>query len=263
MIKSGYSTIIVVVLVILLLSLCVMRPWIVDGLHSVDWYSVVYLPLISAAIPTQNVFVQGYFNSGSRWMHKVIRANACLGTLVHPDQHKFVSLSGTAITVGKHSRIDSKTLQKENVDVVILLVRDFESWVQATLRNPYQSGLNESGIIPSHMGWRGGPVYSFYTNLVKSQVNLLVNSHQTFMIVSLKQAQDTKGKIVIDFLKSINIGMVSSFQEVTEHTKVKGFHAMNRDYQDLKYDAHSDGGKDSEFESLMARLEIKPILSDN
>ncbi|WP_299354134.1 hypothetical protein [uncultured Shimia sp.] len=197
---------------------------------------------------TPTVFTAGYYHTGTRWVNELIRTNTPSGLLYSPrNQHRYIDEQYRIAEFGKHGRLNPRLLGKDS-PIIIYMVRDFETWVQSFLNNPYDVKICDD-IASSSYGWPSLNVYDLYCHVTKTNISLLRESSSNFIIANLASNQKTKGFDILELLEQHGVSLTRPFSPILKHTKTRSTRRTHFDVSIYKH--HTD----TEFETLIANSE--------
>jgi len=167
----------------------------------------------------KNIFVAGYYCTGTRWLNLLIKKNTCSEcTYVYNNQHMYEIDNHTVVKFPKHGRFDDRILKQRNL-VIVYTITDYHSWVLSFLQNTYDARINSRGIVSSTYGWPSMHIYDLYAHVYLTNIQLLRNSNVHYILVHLEYLKKSKGLNLLRTLSLHGYCFTSQFSPITKHTK--------------------------------------------
>lgn len=214
---------------------------------------------INCKIP-DNIFVTGYFHTGTNWLNKLIIDNTPKGKLyMLMHQHRYISDQTTIEKQGKHGKFKTELLSQKKT-VIIYLVRDFETWLPSFLSESFGMEL-KNGVLNCHYGWGEMNIYDLYCHIINTNVKLLRESNCNYIIGNLASLQKNKGFEILELLEKYGFEFSKPYKSIDKHTKINRV-TQNRTRSNVNIDLYRKKiNNDTEFyiKSLYSKLEYNFI----
>ncbi len=195
-----------------------------------------------------SIFTAGYYHTGTRWINELILENTPPGLIYSSkNQHRYIDDNYRLAEFGKHGRLDQRLLAQRAL-IVIYLLRDFDSWIQAFLNNTYEVRL-DGDIASSTYGWPSMNIYDLYARVTKTNIGLLRESGANYVIANLGYCQRSAGMDLLELLELHGVQFSRPLIPILKHTKEIENRGLDRKRYDVSMYKHRT---DSELEDLIA-----------
>lgn len=208
-----------------------------------------------------SIFVCGNKNSGTRWLNYLIIQNTPSDTIYTlRNQHYFFDDDNYVCHQNKHSILYENILQQKN-NLIIFVIRDFESWLPSFLSNPYGSDIQSNTVYDESMTAYIN-IYRWYCNKILINIDKLKNSECNYILLSLKQVQQDNGISLLKLLETYGYKLINPYKLINKHVKSKKKNKFNRKYSKFNINYYRIE-LNHEIEMLFQKLEEFPIISIN
>jgi len=209
-------------------------------------------------ILTNNIFVCGYYHTGTNWMKDLIIKNTPNNTIYTPKhEHKFILDNNKIFRFGKHGKLNNTILSQKKL-VIIYLIRDFESWIKSFVRASYEVRIRNDIALSSY-GWPSMNVYKLYCHIIRTNVELLRKSKCKYIIANLKSIQKSKGFQILNLLEKNSFIFKKPFKEIEKHTKTnkKEQNQKRKNINIKKYKKYNDDYVENLVKKLYNEIEYR------
>jgi hypothetical protein len=217
--------------------------------------------------PIKSVFVSGYYHTGTRWIHKLIKENS-EEHIIPAGWGTYISNENEEIRQSKHAELSDAILRDDSV-IIIYMIKDFESWMKSFKHQQYEVILEDDVVLDPedrevlHHGWPSGMnVYDLYCYVIETNVRRLRDSRSKYIICNLSYIQTDKGAKIINILKKAGLKMKKDFVPIEKHTKTneaklseKEEYSQNREYEDIDISYYCK--KENEYINNLPKLEYR------
>jgi len=210
-----------------------------------------------AGVKPFSIYTAGYYHTGTRWINELIIANTPKGLVYSPkNQHRYIDDAYRIAEFQKHGRLDHDILGQQRC-VIIYMVRDFETWIQSFLNNPYEVRLT-GDIASSTYGWPSLNVYDLYAQVIKTNIALLRDSGRNYVIANMGYCQATQGMNLLELLERNGVAFTHPLMPIVRHTKDTEARKLKRRAFDIsEYKHHADPELEDLLDSTAEALEYR------
>ena len=171
----------------------------------------------------KKLFIIGNYSSGTRWLNYLIIKNTPPNSLyMLRNQHAYLDDNNNVQKNFKHGILTETLLKQKNV-VIIYIIRDFDTFLNSFSKNSYDKTIKNGIVLGSNMN-----VYEWYCHMIETNISLLRNSGSNYIIVNMKQIQETKGESLLKALKTYGFNFREPYEFIDTHTKTKQHNIVNR-----------------------------------
>lgn len=182
--------------------------------------------LIDINLSTKRLFVVGNYHSGTRWLNYLIIDNTPINSLYSlRNQHKYLDDNNNIKNNFKHGILTEELLNQKNI-VIIYIIRDFDNFLNSFLKNSYDKTIKNGIVSGTNMN-----IYEWYCYMLESNISLLKNSESKYIIASLEQLQETKGKSLLNILEKYGFKFIKPYNFIEKHTKTRKIEQNQKKYQ--------------------------------
>lgn len=175
----------------------------------------------------KRLFVIGNYCSGTRWLNYLIIKNTPINHLYTlRNQHQYLDINNTVKNNFKHGILKKELLNQKHI-VIIYIIRDFDSFLNSFLKNSYDKKIRHGFVLGTNMN-----VYQWYCHMIKSNISLLMKSEASYIIVSMKQLQKTKGEDLLNILETHGFEFKKPYNFIDKHTKTRKTEQNHKHYKD-------------------------------
>ena len=214
--------------------------------------------LIDINISKKRVFVLGNYHSGTRWLNYLIIDNTPTNTLYSlRNQHEYLDDNNNIKKNFKHGILTEELLNQKHI-VIIYIIRDFDNFLNSFLKNSYDKKIKNGIVSGTNMN-----IYEWYCYMIESNISLLKNSGSNYIIASLEQLQETKGKSLLNILEKYGFKFIKPYNFIDKHTKTGKIEQNQKKSQQINKKKMLFQRNNSKIENLLETLIKHPEICIN